>query len=645
MFAIFGSYTRFIYWHRAYSLWFFSFGILAGLLALSFILKHLRAACFDSAPEAIDESVSIERVFISGSRRKQCLDAVWRTRDAAKRLKDDYFDVNGKKYLLKMFLSEFLENAFMIRNFLQIYVCTMPLPMYTVVSVVCLCEVASCTWSALFLNSQVMRDRQLLLDVLTDVFCLTFPLAYQVWGSRLRMPIREILYLLGPPLLLLLSKINDIWNDIFKLDVQRLKNALSFRKGKGRVSRRRRSILGLYDNKKIVAKQVNNFPFFARVIVVTGNSLAFLFVLVVACLHIATQPSDPQCNAIFSEEIWGSCTTKVPFCDNVWVARCDCAVLSIKNYSRQALPVQLQQMRSLLKLEIIGGRLSTLPGNIGSAHKKLLSITATRTNISNLPDSIAKLPMITELFVFNNKIVKLPHNIGDLKTLIYLQAFGNRLSALPTSIGDLTSLEELGIQNNEIKELPESLANIASLRLLYLFNNNITDLPTNIGNMRHLTHIYAYNNRMRRLPESILQLGKLNAIMMWGNNLTALPSNIGTMKRVINLDVRHNQLHALPGTLESMTSLKYFQIAGNPVCGHMNYGLPKKLEDKDVCKAQCAKNCPGVWRANGVCSDNDLAHFIHKLKFIPTHGMLAKEDGCNVKSCSYDGGDCDYSVS
>ena len=121
MFGIFGSYTRFIYWHRAYSFWFFSFGILAGLLALSFILKHLRAACFDSAPEAIDESVSIERVFISGSRRKQCLDAVWRTRDAAKRLKDDYFDVNGKKYLLKMFLSEFLENAFMIRNFLQIY--------------------------------------------------------------------------------------------------------------------------------------------------------------------------------------------------------------------------------------------------------------------------------------------------------------------------------------------------------------------------------------------------------------------------------------------------------------------------------------------------------------------------------------------
>ena len=28
MFAIFGSYTRFIYWHRAYSLWFFSFASL-----------------------------------------------------------------------------------------------------------------------------------------------------------------------------------------------------------------------------------------------------------------------------------------------------------------------------------------------------------------------------------------------------------------------------------------------------------------------------------------------------------------------------------------------------------------------------------------------------------------------------------------
>ena len=164
---------------------------------------------------------------------------IWRARDAAKRLKDDYFDVNGEHYLLKMFFSECLENAFMIRNFLHIYICSMPLPVYIVVSFVCLCEVACCTWSALFLCSQVMRDRQLLLDVLTDIFCLSFPLAYMYWGSRLRIPLRDILYLVGPPLLLLLSKINDIWNDIFALDVQRLEKTRA--RGK-RTSRRRRSI-------------------------------------------------------------------------------------------------------------------------------------------------------------------------------------------------------------------------------------------------------------------------------------------------------------------------------------------------------------------------------------------------------------------
>ena len=92
----------------------------------------------------------------------------------------------------------------------------------------------------------------------------------------------------------------------------------------------------------------------------------------------------------------------------------------------------------------------------------------------------------------------------------------------------------------------------------------------------------------------MLQLGKLNAIMMWGNNLTALPSNIGTMKRVVNLDVRHNQLRALPGTFESMTSLRYFQITGNPVCSDLNFELPKKLEDKEVCKVQCARIARGL---------------------------------------------------
>ena len=111
MFGIFGLYTLFQYWHRAYALWFFVFAILAWLLAFSFILKHLRAAYFGPSPEVKDETVSIERVFISGGRRKQCLNEVWRVRDAAKRLKDDYFDVNGGHYLLKMFLSESLENA------------------------------------------------------------------------------------------------------------------------------------------------------------------------------------------------------------------------------------------------------------------------------------------------------------------------------------------------------------------------------------------------------------------------------------------------------------------------------------------------------------------------------------------------------
>ena len=78
------------------------FAILAWLLAFSFILKHLRAAYFGPSPEVKDETVSIERVFISGGRRKQCLNEVWQVRDAAKRLKDDYFD-ERRALPLKMF--------------------------------------------------------------------------------------------------------------------------------------------------------------------------------------------------------------------------------------------------------------------------------------------------------------------------------------------------------------------------------------------------------------------------------------------------------------------------------------------------------------------------------------------------------------
>ena len=50
----------------------------------------------------------------------------------------------------------------------------------------------------------------------------------------------------------------------------------------------------------------------------------------------------------------------VPFCHNPFVARCDCAVLQLYNYSESKFPESFGELSSLAKLGVYGGKLERL---------------------------------------------------------------------------------------------------------------------------------------------------------------------------------------------------------------------------------------------------------------------------------------------
>ena len=110
-----------------------------------------------------------------------------------------------------------------------------------------------------------------MLDIFTDLFCLVFPLCY-TW------------FILGMPILIGkhvanygvsndfdMSKLYDVWEDYFEVDLQRMEDL--------RKVRRRKSILGLSHNQEVLETQLKHYPNWLRYSFTVLNVGFFHFLL------------------------------------------------------------------------------------------------------------------------------------------------------------------------------------------------------------------------------------------------------------------------------------------------------------------------------------------------------------------------------
>jgi len=96
--------------------------------------------------------------------------------------------------------------------------------------------------------------------------------------------------------------------------------------------------------------------------------------------------------------------------------------------------------------------------------------------------------------------VFLPY-ILDLITIIspdirFLWLSRNELKEIPAQIGNLKKLEWIDASNNKLTRLPEELGNCTFLKVLWLENNDLTDLPLSILKLKNLDDIDFENNKL-----------------------------------------------------------------------------------------------------------------------------------------------------
>eukprot|EP00943_MAST-04B_sp_MAST-4B-sp1_P009868 g9868.t1 len=306
-------------------------------------------------------------------------------------------------------------------------------------------------------------------------------------------------------------------------------------------------------------------------------------------VHLATQPSTDKCSGMFTNEVWEGCQAKVPFCQDLFVAKCDCAVLGMTNYTQRALPASFGGLKSLVELGVYTGQLEELPQQLGDNHKRM----------------------------------------------VVLMVIGNKLQALPDSVGNLQNLLTLWVFNNRLKSLPDSVGNLQNLLNLRVFNNRLKSLPDSVGNLQNLLNLRVFNNRLKSLPDSVGNLQNLQRFLAWNNTLTSLPET-GDMESLTWVDVRHNGLTDLPSSVRQWSNIEYLHLAGNPLCADLD--IPSNLKGvKGLCEQQCSVDCPSVWLGNGFCAND---YIYENTKNYNPNAKPKPNTGCNTAACEYDKGDC-----
>ncbi|KAF9415409.1 hypothetical protein HW555_006936 [Spodoptera exigua] len=134
---------------------------------------------------------------------------------------------------------------------------------------------------------------------------------------------------------------------------------------------------------------------------------------------------------------------------------------------------------------------------------------------------------VTDIYLKENLLTRLPSNIGVLEHLESLYVSGNDITELPREISKLRCLKCLDVSGNRLRRIPEEIAEARSLKFLILDENELTELPLRISELRRLRYLSVCDNKLRWLPQRPVFNYHHCEFRFWRNsNLKTLPYSL-----------------------------------------------------------------------------------------------------------------------
>ena len=106
-----------------------------------------------------------------------------------------------------------------------------------------------------------------------------------------------------------------------------------------------------------------------------------------------------------------------------------------------------------------------------------------------VPAEIGQLASLVKLDLSDNKLTSVPAEIGQLASLKELDLNGNQLTSLPAETVRLASLERLSLGRNQLTSLPAEIWQLTSLTELNLGGYRLTSVPAEIGQLTSLQDV------------------------------------------------------------------------------------------------------------------------------------------------------------
>ncbi|CAK9161568.1 unnamed protein product [Ilex paraguariensis] len=204
------------------------------------------------------------------------------------------------------------------------------------------------------------------------------------------------------------------------------------------------------------------------------------------------------------------------------------------------------------------------------------------------------LTKLVKLSMSNNSITgKVPYNIGDFKSLEYLDISDNLFfSSLPPQIGNLGRLQNLSLAGNNFSgSIPDTVSGLASIQSLDLSRNSfsgpLSPALTKLTNMVLLN--LSLNGFTKGIPKGFELMANLEVLDLHGNKFDGnLDAEFLLLTTATHVDFSGNLLTCSPSQQQKSLfgiseTINYLNLSGNLLAGSLLSGVePQVFENLKV---------------------------------------------------------------
>lgn len=160
--------------------------------------------------------------------------------------------------------------------------------------------------------------------------------------------------------------------------------------------------------------------------------------------------------------------------------------------------------------------LCDFPDEIFDLAETLEILDLSHNSLSSLPPDFGRLQKLKIFFCSENLFHVLPEVLADCPQLDIVGFKSNQIKTVPARSLN-PNLRWLILTNNRIEKLPAEIGNCSRMQKLMLAGNRLNTLPETLSRCQHLSLLRISANQLDKLPEWLLTMPKLSWFAFSGN--------------------------------------------------------------------------------------------------------------------------------